>query len=913
MNNLEEYVIQLEDENKYLKTQLESRCSLTDSERELLKALSIMPDGTMYRTVRDMKTKDLKFDYLSGTWEKLMGVSIEESLSNPMNVFRNIIPSDMKLLFQRIEESLSPLTNFSVEVRYLHPLHKQEFWYQISSYPVLQGEFIFANGFIFDVTARKRAEEKLLIEKERLESLGNNIPESTLFQISRDNQTHQIKLTYVSAKWESITGIPSDIAMANLDTLFAIINSDDLQALVQAIQESSESLKNFSIDLRLSVHGKARWVEVAANPVCYDNYTFFDGLLTDITQRKKIEDDLNNEKNRLQMFGDNLPGSALYQFIRDNRTGQLRFTYVSGTWESVTGVSAEKALTAMSNVLDIIVPNELTLLIKSIEESSRNMTDHIFETKFGDQWLKMIGRPRKEVQHTIWDGIITNITAWKIVQHELEAEKNKLLTLGENIPGGSLFQFIRDSRTKQMRFSYVGNTWESVTGVGIADTLADISKVFSLTPLEDFPDFLKDIDQSAINLSDFKREIMLGDQWMRIISRPRKEGVLIVWDGIIINITETKNREEELKLYREKLEVIVEQRTDELKMANDELNIINEELKSNNEELNAINDELFQKNNELENEVERRLQVVKQLEENEAKLSNALQENRYQLAKLDLLIEASGIGMWDMKKSIDEPINPNISIVWSDEYKKLLGYTPEDEFPNVISSWSERLHPHDRERAVKAFENHILDKTGKTPYHIEYQLLKKNGEYGYFKSYGSTVRDKEGNAIRTVGAVQDITAEKTISEEILRHEAKLIDALAENQYQLTKLDMLVEATNIGIWDMQVVNGDPINPNNILTFSDEYRKLLGYTSINDFPNTFNSWSDKLHPDDKENTLKSFESHLLDISGKTTFCIEYRLQKKDGTYGKFLACSATIRDNDGTALRVAGSIKEITENC
>jgi len=73
-----------------------------------------------------------------------------------------------------------------------------------------------------------------------------------------------------------------------------------------------------------------------------------------------------------------------------------------------------------------------------------------------------------------------------------------------------------------------------------------------------------------------------------------------------------------------------------------------------------------------------------------------------------------------------------------------------------------------KDRTLDCFLRHLLDKTGQTPYDLEYRLLKKNGEYGYFHAYGETVRDASGCAIRVAGALKDITEEKKAEAEMAR-------------------------------------------------------------------------------------------------------------------------------------------------
>ncbi|MBP6484133.1 MAG: PAS domain-containing protein, partial [Rhodoferax sp.] len=65
-----------------------------------------------------------------------------------------------------------------------------------------------------------------------------------------------------------------------------------------------------------------------------------------------------------------------------------------------------------------------------------------------------------------------------------------------------------------------------------------------------------------------------------------------------------------------------------------------------------------------------------------------------------------------------------------------------------------------------------------------------------------------------------------------------------------------------------------------------------------------------PNDKERTLTALAAHLNDHSGKTPYDIEYQLQRKDGSYGWYGARGATLRNNEGVPLRVAGSLADIS---
>ena len=162
------------------------------------------------------------------------------------------------------------------------------------------------------------------------------------------------------------------------------------------------------------------------------------------------------------------------------------------------------------------------------------------------------------------------------------------------------------------------------------------------------------------------------------------------------------------------------------------------------------------------------------MREREKELLRVKEMNELQLTKLNLAIKAAGIGLWDMEIIRDDPVNNVNIIAWSDEFRNLLGYKDKNDFPDVISSFHNCLHPEDFERVTSAITNHMLDTTGKTPYDEEYRVIKKNGDLAYFRATGETIRDKEGNPIRVAGTVIDITEEKNtlINTEKLRLEAE---------------------------------------------------------------------------------------------------------------------------------------------
>lgn len=116
--------------------------------------------------------------------------------------------------------------------------------------------------------------------------------------------------------------------------------------------------------------------------------------------------------------------------------------------------------------------------------------------------------------------------------------------------------------------------------------------------------------------------------------------------------------------------------------------------------------------------------------------TSAASDERY-----ELMLEAAGIGLWDMDVVAHDPVDPDNEFPWSREFRTMLGYHDERDVPDVLSSWACRLHPEDAQRTVDAFLGHLDDRTGRIPYDIEYRLMLKDGSYRWSVATGATKRD----------------------------------------------------------------------------------------------------------------------------------------------------------------------------
>jgi len=93
-----------------------------------------------------------------------------------------------------------------------------------------------------------------------------------------------------------------------------------------------------------------------------------------------------------------------------------------------------------------------------------------------------------------------------------------------------------------------------------------------------------------------------------------------------------------------------------------------------------------------------------------------------------------------------------------------------------------------------------------------------------------------------------------------------------NEFQLTRMKLIVHESKIALWDMQIAKGnDPMNPNNNLTWTAEFRKMLGYSGKIDFPDVLNSCATK-----PEKLHSMFNTDYLKRTGNTVIIATSGLQ-------------------------------------
>jgi len=233
-----------------------------------------------------------------------------------------------------------------------------------------------------------------------------------------------------------------------------------------------------------------------------------------------------------------------------------------------------------------------------------------------------------------------------------------------------------------------------------------------------------------------------------------------------------------------------------------------------------------------------------------------------------------------------------------EEFQKYTGYT----FPGLV-------YPEDLDTAERSIRRQI-GTCGNDMDYVEYRIVRKDGAVRWIEDYGHFVHtDLYGDLFYVF--VEDATEKhlKAIDDARTAQLAQdRLEALEALEHETTALKLVHEILRSGMWTMEF---DQQGQMSSVSWSQEFRAMIGYRDEEDFPNRLSSWSDLLHPDDRDRVLEQYYAAIADYTGKKLYDVEYRLLTKDRGYRWFRATGKLSRREDGTPITYVGMFVDITQ--
>jgi PAS domain S-box-containing protein len=294
-----------------------------------------------------------------------------------------------------------------------------------------QGKPEYYYSFIADITERKRAEEALRKSEQEFRTLTEAMPQ--IVWATRPDGWN----IYFNQQWMDYTGLTLDESYGHGWNI--PFHPDDKQRAWDAWQRATQHDEPYLLECRLRrADGVYRWWLIHGTPMRGANGEIqkWFGTCTDIEERKQAEEALRESEERLRLLGDNLPDSAVYQYVHET-DGSIRFLYFSAGIERLNGVSVADVLRDAGTLHRQSPPEHLARLIETEARSERDLSDFDMELPMrrsdGEvRWMRLHSRPRRLPEgRTIWDGVQIDVTERKRAEAALRESEEQFRAMFE--------------------------------------------------------------------------------------------------------------------------------------------------------------------------------------------------------------------------------------------------------------------------------------------------------------------------------------------------------------------------------------------------------------------------------------------------------------------------------------------------
>ena len=453
-------------------------------------------------------------------------------------------------------------------------------------------------------------------------------------------------------------------------------------------------------------------------------------------------------------------------------------------------------------------------------------------------------------------GTVTDITALKTAQQQLQTAKERSEVIAATVPGAVAIFHLRN-----LKYSFVSNGLRLVLGYEPEQLLEggypwiaslidpdDMARVQAESDAAAREDVLLPPDQRGKKVQTFEYRIRHRDgswRWVQTIGTVFSrdpDGQIAEVLNFTFDITERRQAEEQVREIKDDLERLVDQRTAQYTAANDK----------------------------LRQEIAQREATEQQLRDRNALLSSVLDS------------VTDGVIFCDPE---GKPILANPAarrILCTIDSSKPLPLSGRAYHTDQVTPIADDELP-----LARALRGEVVRE-----YEIYLAATSESPDGTWLNINADPLRRDDGKITGAVKVFRDDTQRR-----------KAVDDLKNS---LSRFDHMVDGSKVGLWDAKVDGDAPFNLENPIYYSRHMIHLLGYREP-EFPPKLGSWLKCVHTDDRDRVVRELTDHL---NNRVPYDIEYRCVTRDNRTRYFAARGQAIWDEAGRPVRMCGSFIDVT---
>ena len=228
--------------------------------------------------------------------------------------------------------------------------------------------------------------------------------------------------------------------------------------------------------------------------------------------------------------------------------------------------------------------------------------------------------------------------------------------------------------------------------------------------------------------------------------------------------------------------------------------------------------------------------------------------------------------------------NPDENEVWwGDGIESVMGYTKED-YEGKIHFWQNHIYEVDRDRVVESMQQ--AEEGDESQWECEYRFIAADETLRTVKDTAFLIRDEKGKLLRVIGAMVDIT-------QVLEFQNSL-------QRERNRFELIAKSSNDVLYDFDVATG-------AVWWSEGWQTRFGYED-SQVENRIEWWANRIKPEDKKKVLGILYEAIE--SNRESWNCSYRIMNGDGNYRIVEDTGFFIKNDEGENEKLVGTITDVT---
>ncbi|WP_417767345.1 putative bifunctional diguanylate cyclase/phosphodiesterase [Stappia sp.] len=258
-----------------------------------------------------------------------------------------------------------------------------------------------------------------------------------------------------------------------------------------------------------------------------------------------------------------LPFSVM-RVSRRPEDGTFAVDYISESCSEIWGLSASRIGADLSLLWSRVHPDDLPQTIEALRTAARakrewTVAARILTDTGAPKWVVGRGLPRTDLPNDAWNITITDVTVQIEAYARLHASEARFRALAENIPGAIYRYRLRNDGSHQMFDMTPG--CQSIWELPAEAINNDPTPIWNMIHPQDVPPMMESVLESARNLTPWHYVWRLTTpsgkfKWLEGRGLPRREpNGETVWHSVILDVTERKMKDEEIRRLAERDEL----------------------------------------------------------------------------------------------------------------------------------------------------------------------------------------------------------------------------------------------------------------------------------------------------------------------------------------------------------------------